>query len=686
MDHEALNLDRLLRPTSIAAIGGREAAAAIRACRRMGFEGKVWAVHPKAGEVEGIPCYLSVDDLPVAPDASFIGVNRERTIEVVHSLAEAGAGGAVAYASGFKESDETGQQLQTTLVQAAGTMPVLGPNCYGMINYLDGALLWPDQHGGKRVEGGIALILQSSNIAINLTMNRRALPIGYVVCLGNQASVGLADVMQALADDPRVTAIGLYVEGIGDVGKFADTAQDLAKRNLPIVALLGGRSAKGAEQAVSHTASLVGDGAVMSAFLNDLGISEVKSPAVLLETLKLLHVHGRLPGKKLLSLSCSGGEAALIADCGADAGITFPAFTNTQSKTIKKTVHPLVSVTNPLDYHTFDWHQPERLNATFNAVLAADVDLAALVWDWPRDDRTDTAAWLPPLDAWCNALQSQGKSGAVIASLPENLPESMGDNLISRGIAPLLGIPDALQAISAAAMPKTDHRRPFLRSPDKDGQEDARLVTLDERTAKAWLKKAGITIPDGDKATSVAATVEAAERIGYPVVVKTLSLAHKTESDGVRLNLQNADEVRLASMKLMNRSETLLVEHQVEDSVAELIVGATIDPVIGLHLVLGSGGILVELVGDSEIFILPASGDRIRQGLMRLKVGKLLTGYRGKPAGDIDAAVQAILAVQDFLIDHAERIIELDINPLIVRPKGQGAVAVDALIRIIDAE
>ena len=545
-----MNLDRLFRPTSIAAIGGREAAAAVRACRRMGFAGEVWPVHPKAGDVEGIRCYRSFDELPGPPDASFIGVNRELTIEMVRRLAEAGAGGAVAYASGFKESDETGQQLQTALVSEAGTMPVLGPNCYGMINYLDGALLWPDQHGGKRVTRGVALIMQSSNIAINLTMNRRALPIGYVVCLGNQASVGLADVMQALADDPRVTAIGLYVEGIGDVGKFADAALDLEKRDLPIVALLGGRSARGAEQAVSHTASIVGDGAVMHAFLNDLGINEVKSPAVLLETLKLLHVHGRLPGRKLLSLSCSGGEAALMADCGMDAGIAFPAFTEAQTKTIKKTVHPLVSVSNPFDYHTFDWYQPDRLQATFNAVLAIEADLAALVWDWPRDDRTDTGAWLPPFEAWCDALQKHGKPGAVIASLPENLPESIGDNLISKGIAPLLGIPESLQAINAAAMPGTEHRRPFLMPPDKDSQGGAHSMTLDERTAKAWLKKAGINVPDGDKVISVNEAIEAAQRIGYPVVIKMLGLAHKTDVGGLRLNIRDANEVRRASTEL----------------------------------------------------------------------------------------------------------------------------------------
>ena len=223
-------------------IGGREAALAVRMCRHMGFAGAIWPVHPSKSTVDGLPCHRSIDDLPAAPDASFIGVSRERTIEVTRRLARAGAGGAVAYAAGFKESGKEGERLQASLVRAAGAMPVLGPNCYGLINYLDGALLWPDQHGGERVTRGVALIMQSGNIAINLTMNRRALPIAYVICLGNQACVGPADMMRALADDPRVSAIGLYLEGLDDPGNFAATALDIRARDLPIVALRGGRS------------------------------------------------------------------------------------------------------------------------------------------------------------------------------------------------------------------------------------------------------------------------------------------------------------------------------------------------------------------------------------------------------------------------------------------------------------
>ncbi len=185
----------------------------------MGFKGSVWPVHPTKAEIGGLKAYPSLADLPEAPDATFIGVNRFATIDVVAELAAMGAGGAICFASGWTEAGEPG--LQDRLVAAAGEMPILGPNCYGVINYLDGALLWPDQHGGIPVDKGIALVSQSSNIVINLGMQQRGLPVAYVACLGNAAVVGLAELTGALLDDPRVTAVGLYIEGIDDAPAFA---------------------------------------------------------------------------------------------------------------------------------------------------------------------------------------------------------------------------------------------------------------------------------------------------------------------------------------------------------------------------------------------------------------------------------------------------------------------------------
>jgi acyl-CoA synthetase (NDP forming) len=214
-------LSRLLRPRSIAVIGGGTwCRSVVEGCRRIGFEGPVWPVHPTKPEVAGVPAFASVDALPEAPDAAFIGVNREASIEVLRALSAMGSGGAVCFASGFRESvSETGDgpALEAALVAAAGPMRILGPNCYGFLNFLDGAALWPDQHGATRVESGVAIVTQSSNLALNLTMQARGVPLAYVVTVGNQAQSGMPEIAEGLLEDDRVTALGLHVEGVGDL-------------------------------------------------------------------------------------------------------------------------------------------------------------------------------------------------------------------------------------------------------------------------------------------------------------------------------------------------------------------------------------------------------------------------------------------------------------------------------------
>ena len=201
-----MRLERLLRPRSIAAIGGLQASRVIEQCQLMGYTGEIWPVHPSKSEVQGLPAFKSVADLPGSPDAAFIGVNRHLTIEVVKALRARDCGGGVCFAAGFRESDQTGNELQAELIEAAGDMPVLGPNCYGYINYADGALLWPDQQGGKRLDPGktgVAIIAQSSNIAINFTMQKRGLPLAYIFTVGNQALVGISELALNLLEDPR---------------------------------------------------------------------------------------------------------------------------------------------------------------------------------------------------------------------------------------------------------------------------------------------------------------------------------------------------------------------------------------------------------------------------------------------------------------------------------------------------
>ena len=289
------NLSRLFRPQSIAVIGGGAWCRAVALqLRKSGFQGAVWPVHPTATEIAGYSVYPNLAALKSAPDAAFVGINREATIGVVAELSQLGAGGAVCFAAGFAEVDD-GIDLNQQLLTAAGDMPFLGPNCYGFINLLDGALLWPDQHGCVPVDKGVAILTQSSNIAINLTMQARALPMAYVITCGNQAQTTQAQIAFDLLDDPRVTAIGLHIEGFGNLDHWQALARKANDKAVPIVALKVGRSAEAQAATISHTASLAGADAGAQAVLDRLGIARVTDLPSFVEALKLLHITFPMP-------------------------------------------------------------------------------------------------------------------------------------------------------------------------------------------------------------------------------------------------------------------------------------------------------------------------------------------------------------------------------------------------------
>ncbi|NKX45682.1 acetate--CoA ligase family protein [Roseicyclus persicicus] len=670
-------LSRLLRPRSIAVVGGGAwCANVIAECRKIGFAGPVWPVHATKREIAGLPAFASVADLPGAPDAAFVGVNRGATVEVVRALAERGAGGAVCFASGFRESkSETGDgdTLEAALVAAAGSMRILGPNCYGFLNLLDGAALWPDQHGGLRTGRGVALVTQSSNIAINLTMQTRGLPVAYVVTAGNQAQTGLAEIAAAVLADDRVTALGLHVEGIGDLGAFAAMARAAGK---PIVAIKAGASEQSRVAAVSHTGSLAGSAAGARALFDRLGVAQVETLAELLETLKLLHVAGPLAGTRLASMSCSGGEAGLMADAAARTGLVCPPLVPTQAAALRAALGPKVALANPLDYHTYIWGDRAAITATFTAMMAGPVDIGAVVLDFPRPDRCDGAAWEIVVDAVADTAAAAGKPMAILSSLPETMPEPAAQAMVARGIVPLCGMAEGLAAIAAAGRARPGRAGALL----VPGPEPRAVRLLTEAEGKAVLAAHGVPVPRRAEAASAGEAAARAAEIGFPVVLKALGVAHKTEAGAVALGLADADAVEAAATRMGGAA--FLVEEMVTGAVAEVLVGILRDPAHGFVLTLGAGGVMAEILGDTLSLSVPATASEIEAALAGLRCGPLLSGYRGRPSADMPALVAAILSVQDCAVAHAGALMELEINPLIATP--DRAVAVDALIRLGD--
>lgn len=673
------DLSRLFSPKTIAVVGGGAwGRNIIKECRKIGFSGDIWPVHPKADQICGLEVVRAVSDLPSAPDAVFIGVNREITIEVVRDLARMGAGGAVCFASGFLEAQnetEDGAELQQKLVAAAGDMPIVGPNCYGFINYLDQVCLWPDQHGGIPVERGVALLTQSSNIAINLTMQARGLPIAMVMTAGNQAQTSQAEIGRALLSDPRITALGIHIEGFQSVKDFEELARYAKSLNKGIVALKVGASDQAQQATVSHTASLAGSDAGARAVLKRLGCAQVDSLAAMIEALKILHVFGPLGGTRVASMSCSGGEASLMADAGERAGIEFPPLSGAQRTDLRAALGDKVALANPLDYHTYVWGHGEAMGSAFAAMMQGPVDLGVLIVDFPRSDRCDPSAWDCVIDAAKYVRRACDIPFACLSSLAENMPEDVAKDLFEIGVVPLNGLEESLAAIKACrdmVSELTDAALLLSHSP-------VQATTWSEATSKAQLARYGVQSPKSIS-TDVSGLAEAFEHLGGPCVLKGVGFEHKSEAGAVVVGI-TSQEHALSAAHAMG-CDQFLIEEMVQGCVTEVLIGVVHDPVHGFVLTLAAGGVLTEVLQDSMSLMVPSSRAEVEDALSQLKIAKLLQGYRGAPPADIEAIIDTVMAVQRFVLDHHDRLEEIEINPLFARPNG--AIAVDALIRIGD--
>jgi len=667
------DLARLLNPRSIAVIGGAPAAAVVRQCQKLGYTGEIWPVHPKKSDMHGVECFPTIADLPGVPDAAFIAVNRHLTIDAVEQLSALGAGGAVCYASGFSESGEV--ELQARLVEVAGPMALLGPNCYGYVNALDGVALWPDEHGCSRVDRGVGIISQSGNVGLNLTLQQRGLKMAYMVTVGNQAGGGVEDALDSFVADDRVTAIGMFIEAIRDPRRFAQIAIAAAKKGKRIVALQTGKSEAGALIAASHTASLAGNRAAYAALFARCGVATVETPTELVETLKVLDHGGVLSGYKMASLSCSGGEASLVADLSETTSLTFAPFPADQRARIEATPTELVSVANPFDYHTFMWGDREAMATTFTAVMDGPQDATMLVLDAPPSPDNDPSSWYVAADALGDAARSTGRRGVVVATLAECLNEPFRQHIAQQGLTPLLGLSEALTALEAAATVGTS----VGATPHSPVTAPGSTRLVDEASAKQRLGALGVPVPNGTVVDRGRVLV-AAEEIGYPVTLKALGHAHKSEAGAVKVGLRDAASLQAALDAMPSTDAGFLVEATVTDVVAEVLVTVRRDAPVGWLVTLGHGGVTTELWGDVTHLLAPVTVEQVQTALSRLRSARLLTGFRGRPAADATALAELVVRLTDAVV--GTDVVEVELNPVLVG--ASGATAVDALLIVED--
>jgi acetyl-CoA synthetase len=693
----------------------------------IGYRGAVWRVHPTRPTTATTTYYRSVAELPTAPDAAFIAVPNHEVPGVVADLAARGAGGFVCFTSGFSETGTPrGHELTRQLIERAGVMPFFGPNCYGFVNFFARAAMMPDQIVGPPVDRGVAVICQSGTIALTLMFNHRSLPLGCLFSVGNQTRVAVEDLIEMLCDDPRVTAFGLYLEGVKDAAAFARAAESARRAGKPIAVVKSGRTAAAARTAHSHTGALAGEDSVFEAFCRQAGIARCDTLGTLCETLKIFHAGGALPGRRVLIMGASGGDMAMTADVARSLDLEFAAIPAQQAAALREQLTDRVTVANPFDIHTYLWFDAPALGRVFSTALHSGYDAVGFMLDSPPEGLADPSAYDAVIDAFIAAAQTdpcqsaadrsatdpnaaarnagvpitdrpggrplggdippaRPSRAALIASLPESLSARIRARCFAGGVVPLQGQREALEALALAggvgcAWRESAPVRLNLASHDARALEPYGLTEVEGKQALAAF---GVRVPKG-RVVPPTAVAAAAAAIGFPVVIKAVAahLEHKTEAGGVVLNVGSTREAETAAGKLAKLSDTLLVEEMTTDGVAEILVGVIVDRDFGQVLVVGAGGVLAELVSDSVSLLPPWTRECITAAVHRLRSARLLAGYRGKPAGDLEALIDTILGVARYASANSLSLVEIDVNPVIVRPRGLGAVAVDAMIRL----
>ena len=674
------NFDRLLSPRHIAFIGGRDALIAIGEAKRRGFKGEYWAVNPRREKLGGFPCFADIDALPEAPDAVFLAIPAPAAVAAVDTLREIGAGGIVCYTAGFKEAGRDGQKLEQDLLNAVGDMALIGPNCYGIINYLDNSALWPFAHGGSCPGYGAAIITQSGMLSSDISMSQRSLPLTHMVSAGNQAVLGIEDFIDILCENPATKAIGLHIEGLSNIPKFEKAALKALAQSTPIVALKTGKSEIGSALTVSHTGSLSGSNDLYEALFDRLGIISVTNPSQLLETLKYLCVVEPPKGKNIAGFTCSGGGATMLADYGEEIGLEFPSFDSPAAHILEQHLPPIATVSNPLDYTTPIWGQPKLTEPVFRAALEHnDVQAAVLVQDYPAEGLDESKVFYQnDALAFATAAKSLGIPAAICATIPENLDKATREFLIAQGVAPMQGIEETLNAVSSAAWWRfrCDQLRKNPYEPMAPPSPMVGAAQMNEAEGKAIVHSFGVDIPKG-AVTNIDGLTSVAEDIGYPVVLKMVGsgLEHKTEAGAVAINLKSAAELKDAANVIIQSvqqfdpdclSDQFLVEAMANLPLAELVVAIRQDQQFGWVLAIGSGGVFVELVGDVKHLLLPTNAKSIESALRSLKIGKLLSGFRGAKPANFELLSNQILRLCQQMQSLAPDITELEINPLFV--------------------
>lgn len=678
---KAARLKRLLNPARVAWFGGESLTPAINTMRANGFTGDAVAVNPRRAEIAGLKCVSSVADLPWTPDVAVLVIPQAAIAATVHLLSERGCGGVVCIASGFSES-AAGDKRQAELIAAAGNMPVLGPNCPGFGNFLDGAVLMMNHFGKHKPAAGVAVISSGGAYLSDLGCADRSLPIAYLIGAGNQAIVSVADMMDGVLDDPRVTAVNVYLESSRDGAGLSRAAAKAARLRKPVVAVNGGRSIAGARAAQSHTAALATDADIASALFDRFGWLEARTTTEAIETLKMLTLTAVPRGGRTGLITSSGSYAVLGADLADREGLKLPPPGNL--KALRGLLPAYVTAGNPLDIADAQGLPMKKQREIFRAFLQNRYDLILQVMCYPPADGWDSKWWDSAVEALAQA--HNGAAVAFINTLPESLPPAVRARLVKSGMAPLQGLEDGIRAAAHAVRYGKRRKKPkqmLLPQAEWPRQPSRRL---NELRAKELLRAAGVETPSSWPLKRLPAA-----DIIYPVVLKAVTtLAHKTEAGAVCTNIGDKRQLSAALSAMRKRlaatrvqSDGFFAEEMIRPAKAELLAGVRRVAGIGLVLTVAAGGDAAELLGDAKTVILPAPLSDIKKALRGLRLFPLIGGgWRGRERIDLAPALDALRRII-ALMRASPAIVELEVNPLIIT--ATRAVAADATARVIEA-
>jgi len=692
------DLARLVDPKTVAIVGmsPRPGAFGMRSFENLAqFSGEVFLVNAKYDRIADRPCYPSLAALPKPPDCVVLVVPKDGVEGLLGEAADAGAGGVIVYASAYGEmeaGDGKAAQDRIATIAKERKLRVLGPNCIGLVNNITraGMTFMPDYYKLPHRAGPVGIVSQSGALGYALLQAaERGRGFSHFISAGNSADIDIADLIAFLADDPACRSIVCVFEGVRDAAKLLAAGERARRADKPVVIYKLGATQSGALAAQSHTGSLASSHVAMLALFERAGFVVVDDFEALVETGHFFASAGRPSARGVAVVSSSGGAGVIAADKAEKYAVAMPQPLEATTKVLQTIIPAFGAARNPCDPTGQVLNVPESFTLCVSTLLE-DPQYGALVLPQSLSHPEVTVARY----AQIRALAEKYPKPIVIAWLSEWLQGPGAELFESDDRLPLFRSMDRCFAAIAAwhARAAATAPRAFARRSDPGAKAVAGEVlgaapgALTERQAKRVLAAYGVPVVPDRLALSADEAVAAAAEYGYPVVLKIESpaIAHKTEAGGVRLGLMDAAAVRAAYAEIVANAQKItsdiagvLVQPMAKPGV-EVIVGARVDQVVGAVVLVGLGGVMVELMRDTTVAIAPVSADQARAMLGRLKGYRLLTGFRGSVPVDIEALVEVIARVSELAADHAERITEIDVNPVLARP--DGVLAVDALI------